>query len=306
MSEENKKNNELNDEVSGLNEEIEETAEAAAETEAAEDAAAEQPEAAEIAEAEEAVEASEEPEETAEASEAAESVDTAADAEGAEETEAAAEHVKKKLSVKAIIGIVAAVVVIAAASIFAVNSKDWFNPYTKDYVDVDGITIGEIADQMGMELSDFLAYYDLPEDMPESTPEKAAFYNIPSGKYAEMNGLEFSELAELLGWDESITEETTIGDALDKTKLSNYVGEENLEAFKEQYGLDDSVTGDTLWGEVRNIVDTKTKEEYEAAQNPTEEPTEEPAEEATEAAADQATAEAADAAAAAATEAAAQ
>ena len=161
---------------------------------------------------------------------------------------------------------------------FAVNGKDWFNPYTKDYIDVDGISIGEIADQMGMELSDFLAYYDLPEDMPESTPEKAAFYTIPAGKYAEMNRMEFSELKDLLGWGDDITEDTTIGDALDQTKLSNYVGDENLEAFKEEYGLGDDITGDTLWGEVRNIVDQKQKEEYEAAQNPTEEPTEEASE----------------------------
>ena len=76
----------------------------------------------------------------------------------------------------------AAVVVVAAAAIvFALNMNRWFNPYTKDYVDVDGITIGEVADMNGMELSEFLDYYGLPEDMPASTPEKAAFYNIPAG-----------------------------------------------------------------------------------------------------------------------------
>ena len=49
------------------------------------------------------------------------------------------------------------------------------------------------------------------------------------------------------------------------------VGEDQLEAFKAEYGLDDSVTADTLWGEIRNIVDMKLKEQTEAEKAASEE-----------------------------------
>lgn len=176
--------------------------------------------------------------------------------------------VKSNKKVGVIAGVIGGIVVVAAIIIFVIFGKNIFNPYLKDYVDVSGITIAEIADKSGMELEDFLAMYDLPEDMPETTHENAAFYHIPAGKYAEMSGVEFAELKEILGWDDSITEETTIGDAFDKTKVGMRVGEDQVEEFKKEYNLDESVTADTLWGEIRNIVDTKTKEMNEATPEP--------------------------------------
>lgn len=274
MSEENKNENEL--ENNGANETPEVNEEAAENVAAADEQSSEQT--AEPA-AEETTEESSEPVQPETSDAAAENIAPGIDFDATEGF--TGEIAKKKSHLRTIIIIVAAVVVVAAAAIvFALNMNRWFNPYTKDYVDVDGITIGEVADMNGMELSEFLDYYGLPEDMPSSTPEKAAFYNIPAGKYAEMYGMTFDDLATQLGWDSSITEETTIGDALDKTTLGMYVGNENLESFKQEYGLDDSVTADTLWGEVRNIVDTRIKEEYEASQNATEEPSEEATEEA--------------------------
>lgn len=289
MSEENKNENEL--ENNGANETPEVNEEAAENVTAADEQTAEP--AAEESSGETSDESSEPVQpETSDA--AAENIAPGIDFDATEGF--TGEIAKKKSHLRTIIIIAAAVVVVAAAAIvFALNMNRWFNPYTKDYVDVDGITIGEVADMNGMELSEFLDYYDLPEDMPSSTPEKAAFYNIPAGKYAEMYGMTFDDLATQLGWDSSITEETTIGDALDKTTLGMYVGEENLESFKQEYGLDDSVTADTLWGEVRNTVDTRIKEEYEASQNATEEPSEE-ATEAAEDGSEDAAAESTDAA----------
>lgn len=270
MSEENKNENEM--ENSGANETPEVNEEAVENVNAADEQAAEPA-------AEETSQESSEPVQAEEAETTSENTVPGIDFDATEGF--TGEIAKKKSHLKTIIIIAAAVVVVAVAAIvFAFNMDNWFNPYTKDYVDVDGITIGEVADMNGMELSEFLEYYDLPEDMPASTPEKAAFYTIPAGKYAEMYGMTFEDLATQLGWDSTITEETTIGDALDKTTLGMYVGEENLESFKQEYGLDDSVTADTLWGEVRNIVDTRIKEDYEASQAETEEP----ADEATEAA----------------------
>lgn len=193
---------------------------------------------------------------------------------------------KKKLT-KLIVIVVAAVVVIAAVLVFAVNGKNWFNSYNKNYVDVTGRTAGEVADMSGMAFSDFLEYYDLPENLPESTSEYATMYTIPAGTYAELfMGRDFADMAELAGWGDDVTEETPVGEAFDKITLNNYCGEENVESFKEEYGLGDDVTGDTLYGEVRHQVELALQAQYQAMLNPTEEPEEE----ATEAAADAAAA----------------
>ncbi|MGM9937811.1 MAG: hypothetical protein ACI38A_10735 [Candidatus Ornithomonoglobus sp.] len=190
------------------------------------------------------------------------------------------EEEPKKSNTK-LIAIIAAVVVVIAAAIvaFIIFGKSIFNPYTKDYIDVTGTTVGEIADQQGMEYADFLELYGLPSDMPASTSENAAYYNIPAGVFAQMSGTDFDEFKEILGLtdDDSITEDTTIGDMFDKTTVGSRVGEDQLDAFKAEYGLDDSVTADTLWGEIRNKVDQKLKEQNEAANNPVEE-TDEPEE----------------------------
>lgn len=218
-------------------------------------------------------------------------------AETLEETEAVSEQESEaqaaaKKSRRTVIGvIVAAVVVVAAAVLFIMFKNTLFNPYIKDYVDVNGMTIGETADLNGMEYSDFLEYFDLPKDMPKSTPQQAAVYTIPAGRYAEaIVGWDFQSMKEQLQWGDDITEETPIGEAFDQTTIGNYVGEDRFEEFKSTFGLDDSITKDTLWKEVRNIVDTKQKEEYEAEQAgvteaPAEESTEAPSEESTEAAA---------------------
>lgn len=234
-------------------------------------------EAQEVAASEEAVQT-----ETAEISENPEAAETVSEQES--EAQAAA-----KKSRRTVIGvIVAAVVVVAAAVLFIMFKNTLFNPYVKDYVDVNGITVGETADMNGMEYSDFLEYFDLPKDMPKSTPQQAAVYTIPAGRYAEaIIGWDFETMKEQLQWGDDITEETPIGEAFDQTTIGNYVGEDRFEEFKSTFGLDDSITKDTLWKEVRNIVDTKQKEEYEAEKAGI---TEAPAEESTEAASEAAAA----------------
>lgn len=220
-----------------------------------------------------------------------EPAETVEGTEAVSEQESEAQAAAKK-SRRTVIGvIVAAVVVVAAAVLFIMFKNTLFNPYIKDYVDVNGMTIGETADLNGMEYSDFLEYFDLPKDMPKSTPQQAAVYTIPAGRYAEaIIGWDFQSMKEQLQWGDDITEETPIGEAFDQTTIGNYVGEDRFEEFKSTFGLDDSITKDTLWKEVRNIVDTKQKEEYEAEQAgvteaPAEESTEAPSEESTEAAA---------------------
>lgn len=214
-------------------------------------------------EAEEIEEAEAVAEETAEAEEAVEAVEvpteTAAEIVPAPEDAAA---VKKSSKTGAIIAVVVAVVVIAAAII---TSQIEFNKYNKmGYIDISGQTIGDIIKEQGITLDEFLETYSLPEDMPASTTESAAYYNIPTGKVAEMYGMDFDTLKAALNLGDEVTAETTWGEAEGMVKFADYIGEENVDSFKAQYGLGDEITGDTPWKEIRPVVDQMQKDAREA------------------------------------------
>ena len=181
---------------------------------------------------------------------------------------------KEKRSLWVLVPIIVAIVVaVGALAVMGLRAIGVINPYERDYIDVTGRTAAQIAKEKNYKYEKFLKDYGLPEDLPKNTSERAMFYNIPVKKYVEKTpGIEsFEALKESMGWDDSVTEDMTIGDALDITKLSYYVGEEQLERFKALYELPDEVTGDTLYGEVRNVVDAKEKEfrEAEALATPT-------------------------------------
>ncbi len=169
---------------------------------------------------------------------------------------------------------VAVVAVVGTLAVMALRTLGIINPYEKDYIDVTGRTAGDIAKEKHYKYEKFLKEYGLPDDMPKTTSERAVFYNIPIKKFVEKTpGIEsFDQLKADMGWDDTITEDTTMGDALDMTKLSYYVGEEQLERFKSLYELSDEITGETLYGEIRNIVDEKDKEFREAELAATESP----------------------------------
>ena len=183
----------------------------------------------------------------------------------AEEIADFAEEVKAKGGAGKIVAIIVVVVAILAAAVFGVYKYITRNPYNAmGYVNVSGRTIEEVAISAGMTLEEFLADYSLPADMPADTEEAAAFYNIPVSKIAEMYGMDFATIKEMLGFGDDVTESTPWGEAEGKSPLSKYIGEDNLESFKAEYGFGDEVTGETLWGEIRNIVDQKTLEKQEA------------------------------------------
>ena len=180
---------------------------------------------------------------------------------------AAAPNKKKKISWKVAVPIIiAAVLAVGIGVSMLLFITGVINPYEKDYIDVTGRTAADLAKSKNLKYDRFLKEYGLPEDMPKSTSERAVYYNIPVGVFVKKTpGIDsFEALKESMGWDDSITEDTTMGDALDKTKLYYYVGEFSLERFKVLYELPETVTGDTLYGEIRNIVDAKDKEFREA------------------------------------------
>lgn len=290
MNEEKDLNEELN-ETESAETAAEETVEAPAEeTEAAADEAVEAPaeetdaeaataEAVETA-AGEAAEAVEEAEVNAETP-GESAVDTSENPDEAISFDEAAvinaDEQKKSLpTAKIALGAVAVLVVAAIIVLAIIFAPRLFNKYNKaGYVDVSGRTIAEVAESAGMDLKDFLDSYGLPSDMPANTSESAAYYTIPCSRMATMYGMDFETLKSTLELPDTVTEDTPWGEAEGEARLSVYVGEDNLDSFKEQYGLGDEVNGDTQWKEIRNIVDEynrqqrieSEKAEKEAAKN---------------------------------------
>lgn len=146
------------------------------------------------------------------------------------------------------------------------------------YINVSGRTVQDIADLQGGSLEDFLDAYSLPADMPSSTDEAAAYYSIPTGVIAEMYGMDFASFKVVLEIPETISgvslrhkiidmlsSKFNVGTTIDENTpwgitegeltLAAYVGEDQLDEFKQTYGFGDEVTLDTRWKEVRAAVD---------------------------------------------------
>lgn len=203
------------------------------------------------------------------------------------------EIIEAKKKSKAPFVVIAIVIVIAIIAGLAVSIFGG-NKYNKlGYANPDGRTIQDVADMMGISLDEFLTTYNLPADMPADTEEMSAYYSMPVKVFAEMYGVDFATFKDAYGIPDEATqtvhltfmdkikslftgdkivaidENTPWGIVLDELTLANYVGEENIESFKEYYGLSDEVTAETKYKEVRKTVDEKSMQlakEAKAAQ----------------------------------------
>lgn len=186
--------------------------------------------------------------------------------------------VPKKSNKSAMIVIaVVAVLVVAVLALVGVNFVKNSNKYNEmGYINISGRTLDEVATASGKTLEEFKTEYKLPEDMKGNTEESAAYYMIPAEKMAEMNGITFDQLKEMLGLADNaeLTGDMPWGKVEGEATLKAYVGETNIEEFKKYYELGDEITADTKWSEIRNIVDQKAlkeriaEEEKEAAETP--------------------------------------
>lgn len=174
--------------------------------------------------------------------------------------------------------IVISLVIVALSFITSITTNKYNN---MGYVDIYGETVQEMAEkQYGMSLEDFLATYELPSDMPGDTNSNAAENMIPTGVVAEETAKYLDQIKSFVGINANVsnfelfklisgmpaevTESTPIGEAKGMVKLKYVVEDEaQLEEFKKMYGLDDSVTLETEFKEVRTQVDNYTKKQYE-------------------------------------------
>lgn len=191
---------------------------------------------------------------------------------------------KKNHTAAAAIGIVVALVVIVAGLLIWYINKPLPMP---TYIDVNGQTLGDMAESTGMEVSEIIYMYDLPKNLTADANISQVQYMIPLKRMAVMNQMGLQSFKEQYGIPDEITGEgnfldsilkvfgvnrykitgdTPFGLAEGEITLNDYVGESNLDMFKEEYGLGDDVTLETKWKDVRDAVMTKQKEEYEAQQ----------------------------------------
>lgn len=176
-----------------------------------------------------------------------------------------------KKSKAVVIAIIAAIVIAVAAIgiggyIFMEQSLGInylsFNKYNRQYVDVTGRTIEEIATAQNQTVAEFLEEYSLPADMPKNTNENAAYYTIPAKNIAKMYGMDFATMKTMLSLGDDVTEDTPWGQIEGEMTVGDQIGgEENLASFKEKMGLDDKVTIDTKWKEIRMTIDRKSRQD---------------------------------------------
>jgi len=139
------------------------------------------------------------------------------------------------------------------------------NKYNEmDYVNNNNRTIADIAKEKEITLEEFLSLYNLPEDMPANTNEAAAFYSMTVENAAKMYGMELNEFISLLttstGEQDTFNKDMLWGEAQGKITLRNYIGDVSIDEFKKAYGLEESITGDTPFGEVRERIAKKQLE----------------------------------------------
>ncbi len=258
-----------------VEETVEETAEDVAEEETVEEIADEPTEAEDATE--EDTETTEEPEVTIVQIWQCPECETVCDDEvcsvcGAEceliEIEATAGEITEgpRKNIGKIIGGAVAVVLVAIVALWYFGV---INPYEIGYVDVSGVTLEELADQSGFSLKEYKKVNGLSWLMPKSTNENAVKNNIKVKTTIAQSGMTFEDFKEYYGWDDKITENSTVGEALGETKLEIILGvkgtekeiaEQTLASFKEFYGFGDEVTLDTLYKDVRVAIDKKTRE----------------------------------------------
>ena len=138
-----------------------------------------------------------------------------------------------------------------------------YNKVGSTYLDITDHTAEELADSLGYSYEEFLMYYRLPKDMPKELNSNAAMNLTPLDRVCELRHESFAGLKEDMGWDDSISEDTTYGEAMDKTAMQYAVGTAYLDEFKAMMGLDSDVSADTPYGDIRPLIEKRRKEMYD-------------------------------------------
>ncbi len=167
---------------------------------------------------------------------------------------------------KRIFKAMAAVVVAVALFFGGVTAyRTFYNPYNNmGYYNMSEMTFADFSEMSGVSMEEAIIMYGLPEDLKADTYYDVVEFLIPLSYMAKINGVDVAVVKEVFGFGEEITDESTWGEALDSLTIDKYIElsgmEQTVEELISEYGLKSTVTGETLWGEVRGKIN---KVEYE-------------------------------------------
>lgn len=105
-----------------------------------------------------------------------------------------------------------------------------------------------LADQNGMSVEDFLTQYGLT-GLDENATQTEVINSMTVENFLAYAGATLDELVEEYSLTEPPAMDANWGEVQKTFTVRNVIGEENFDQFKEMYGLDDTITLDTLWSE---------------------------------------------------------
>ena len=145
-------------------------------------------------------------------------------------------------------------------------------------------TVATYAKQAGLSVDEYIEMYELSDADVNGNTLMQDFVNLMDVKnYAKLSGMEYADFVAQYSLTDKVTEDMLWTDAQLLMPLSAYIGgADYVEDFKSYYGLDASVTADTPWGELADVIAEKDAQMQAEAQAAADE-TEAPAEEGTEA-----------------------
>lgn len=163
-------------------------------------------------------------------------------------------------------GLVIIVVAILVLAGFAVGPK-MYDGIMAMLPQPDTSVVSGMADSLGLSVDEFKAEYGLPDNATADTLMSDVVAELTLSNYAKLSGTDYETLVSDMGVSEKVTEDMTFGEAEELIPFGIYVGgEENYNQIKQNYALDDSITMDTPWGEVRPIIEQMEAQMQEAQQ----------------------------------------
>lgn len=151
---------------------------------------------------------------------------------------------------------IAVVAVVVVAFVAKFLYLEVYNPYNHDKENkflAYGNTLAEAADDAGYSYKTYLELNKIPSNMPKSTYEGVANMYITVQSIAENYGMDAKSYIEALGVEGDFGDDATVAEVQDEMTIDVAFGvtEENLPEFLEFYGLDDSVTLETKFKEIK-------------------------------------------------------
>lgn len=128
--------------------------------------------------------------------------------------------------------------------------------------------LAHMAEDKALTVDEFLEQYGLADaGLSEKSTQTEVLDKMTLTKYAEFAGTTVDEVIAQAFLEDKANGDTLYADFKEMFTVKSMMGgdEEQFKQLKEMYGLDDTITMDTLWSEVEPVLEEKAKEMQENA-----------------------------------------